>query len=123
MARHAMLRQEGGAGRHHAADGAQRLRHQRRVFERADADADVDALFEQVHRAVVQPHAAAHLLVALHETHDGRRHVHVAEQHRRGDDQLPRGFARLGLQRLVGGVGREQHLARARQVVAALLGE
>jgi len=61
--------------------------------------------------------------VALHEARDRRRHVHVAEQHRRGDREAAFGLARLGLQREVGGVGRQQHIARGGQVVAALLGQ
>ena len=96
MPRHAMLAQVGRAGDHHAADAAERLRDQRRILQRADADADVDAFLEQVHHAVVQQHAAAHLVVALQEARDRGRHVHVAEQHRRGDGEVPGGFGRVG---------------------------
>ena len=92
---HAVLPQIGRARDHHAADAAELLRDQRRILQRADADADVDAFLQQVHLAVVQQHAAAHLVVALEEANDRRRHVHVAEQHRRRDRELPRGLGRV----------------------------
>ena len=119
----AVRAQPGRARDHHAADAAELLRDQRGVFQRADADADVDALLEQVHGAVVQQHAAAHARVALQEAHDGRRHVHVAEQHRRRDREMAGGLGRVERERAVGGVGGGQHLARAVQVAAALLGQ
>ena len=123
MRRLALGRQVGGRGHHHAPHLPDLMRDERGIVEPADAHAQIYALFQQIHLAVRQHQAAAHLVVLPDKAIQRRRHVHLAEQHRRRDRQLAGEFPGVFAQRRFGLFQGRQHMAAAIQVAQALIGE
>ena len=119
----AVALEQRGAGDDDPANPAHRNRDHRRVFERADPDADVETLFDELDDAVEQQQVDPHPGMRAHELRHGRRHVALAEEHGRRRANLP---ARLGaasghgLLRLL---DVRQDPAAAIEVDAPLLGE
>ena len=121
MRRLALGRQVGGRGHHHAPHLPDLMRDERGIVEPADAHAQIYALFQQIHLAVRQHQAAAHLVVLPDKAIQRRRHVHLAEQHRRRDRQLAGEFPGVFAQRRFGLFQGRQHMAAAIQVAQASL--
>ena len=74
---------------YHASNVADADRSRGRIRQLADAHADVQSLLEQVDDAVEQHGRNGHFRKAAEVLDDARRHVHAAEEHRRGDRKLP----------------------------------
>ena len=90
-------RRDAMIGRARAGDQADRADArcaERRVRERADTHADIEALFNQIDDAIDQKHARGNARESVQERSDDRQHMQPAEHHRRGEGKLA---ARLGL--------------------------
>ena len=93
LLRRAVAAQVRGRGAHHALDLADPARHERGVHQRAQADAQVGALLDQVDHAVGDGELDLHLGVARKEVRQRRRELVHAE---RGADVHAQQPARLG---------------------------
>ena len=92
--RDAMLYKIGRARAGDQADRADARCAERRVRERADTHADIEALFNQIDDAIDQKHARGNARESVQERSDDRQHMQPAEHDGRGEGKLA---ARLGL--------------------------
>jgi hypothetical protein len=118
-----MLRQILRAGHHDAARPANDPHAQARVFERADAHRDVDALLDEVARPIGQVELAEHRRISGEEVAHQRRHLAPSEQTRRGDHEAPGRGAGLGAGGAIGLVDGGQDAPRALQIARPGVGQ
>ena len=100
----------------------QQARPQRRVGERAETHADVDALFGQRHHPVDELQAQVEVGVSAQELGHRRQDVQLAEEDRRGDRELA-GERGVGAGARLEEVELGQHPARPVEVALPVVGE
>ena len=94
--------QVGRAGADDAADGGEFAGDEAGILQRADADGDIDAFFDQVHEAVAHAEIDGEFRVKGQEIRQSGGEMEEAEAHRRIH---PQAAARGGLQLGDGEVG------------------